>query len=215
MRSREHHCAAGKTLVSVLMSYLLLVSPLWATTILGMNIDEVAQGAELIFEGEVVEHNVRENAAGMIVTYVTFRIEELIKGEYDEPLLELKFTGGRLGGQIMEISGLRIPSPNEEGIYFVESVNRNLVNPLLGWSQGHYLIYEESGERRVSTVSDRPVTDVLSTRSVPIALRKPVSVIDGDTDPATGVVASSDTPGPDQALTTESFKAKIRALIDR
>jgi hypothetical protein len=215
MRSREHHCAAGKTLVSVLMSYLLLVSPLWATTILGMNIDEVAQGAELIFEGEVVEHNVRENAAGMLVTYVTFRIEELIKGEYDEPLLELKFTGGRLGGQIMEISGLRIPSPNEEGIYFVESVNRNLVNPLLGWSQGHYLIYEESGERRVSTVNDRPVTDVLSTRSVPIALRKPVSVIDGDTDPATGVVASSDTPGPDQALTTESFKAKIRALIDR
>jgi hypothetical protein len=215
MRSREHHCAAGKTFVSVLMSYLLLVSPLWATTILGMNIDEVAQGAELIFEGEVVEHNVRENAAGMIVTYVTFRIEELIKGEYDEPLLELKFTGGRLGGQIMEISGLRIPSPNEEGIYFVESVNRNLVNPLLGWSQGHYLIYEESGERRVSTVNDRPVTDVLSTRSVPIALRKPVSVIDGDTDPATGVVASSDTPGPDQALTTESFKAKIRALIDR
>ena len=215
MRSREHHRAAGKTFVSVLMSYLLLVSPLWATTILGMNIDEVAQGAELIFEGEVVEHNVRENAAGMIVTYVTFRIEELIKGEYDEPLLELKFTGGRLGGQIMEISGLRIPSPNEEGIYFVESVNRNLVNPLLGWSQGHYLIYEESGERRVSTVNDRPVTDVLSTRSVPIALRKPVSVIDGDTDPATGVVASSDTPGPDQALTTESFKAKIRALIDR
>lgn len=215
MRSREHHCAAGKTLVSVLMSYLLLVSPLGATTILGMNIDEVAQGAELIFEGKVVEHNVRENAAGMIVTYVTFRIEELIKGEYDEPLLELKFTGGRLGGQIMEISGLRIPSPNEEGIYFVESVNRNLVNPLLGWSQGHYLIYEESGERRVSTVNDRPVTDVLSTQSVPVALRKPVSVIDGDTDPATGVVASSDTPGPDQALTTESFKAKIRALIDR
>lgn len=215
MRSRERQCAAGKTLVSVLMSYLLLVSPLGATTILGMNIDEVAQGAELIFEGKVVEHNVRENAAGMIVTYVTFRIEELIKGEYDEPLLELKFTGGRLGGQIMEISGLRIPSPNEEGIYFVESVNRNLVNPLLGWSQGHYLIYEESGERRVSTVNDRPVTDVLSTQSVPVALRKPVSVIDGDTDPATGVVASSDTPGPDQALTTESFKAKIRALIDR
>ena len=198
MRSRERLCAANKTLISILMSYLLLVIPLGATTILGMNIDEVAQGAELIFEGKVVEHNVRENAAGMIVTYVTFRIEELIKGEYDEPLLELKFTGGRLGGQIMEISGLRIPSPNEEGIYFVESVNRNLVNPLLGWSQGHYLIYEQNGERRVSTVNDRPVTDVLSTQSVPVALRRPVSVIDGDTDPATGVVASSETLDPDQ-----------------
>ena len=214
MRFRERYCAANKTLVSVLMSYLLLISPLEATTILGMNIDEVAQGAELIFEGKVVEHNVRENTAGMIVTYVTFRIEELIKGEYDEPLLELKFTGGRLGGQIMEISGLRIPSPNEEGIYFVESVNRSLVNPLLGWSQGHYLIYERNGERRVSTVNDRPVTDVLSTQSVPVALRRPVSIIDGDTAPATGVVASSQTLDSDQGLTTESFKAKIRALVD-
>ena len=214
MRFRERYCTANKTLVSVLMSYLLLVSPLEATTILGMNIDEVAQGAELIFEGKVVEHNVRENTTGMIVTYVTFRIEELIKGEYDEPLLELKFTGGRLGGQITEISGLRIPSPNEEGIYFVESVNRSLVNPLLGWSQGHYLIYEQNGERRVSTVNDRPVTDVLSTQSVPVALRRPVSVIDGDTAPATGVVASSQTLDSDQGLTTESFKAKIRALVD-
>ena len=214
MRFRERYCAANKTLVSVLMSYLLLVSPLWATTILGMNIDEVAQGAELIFEGKVVEHNVRENAAGMIVTYVTFRIEELIKGEYDEQLLELKFTGGRLGERIMEVSGLRIPRPNEEGIYFVESVNRNLVNPLLGWSQGHYLIYEQNGERRVSTINDRPVTDILSTKSVPVALRRPVSVIDGDTDPATGVVASSQTLDSAQGLTTESFKAKIRALFD-
>ena len=213
MRSRERLCTANKTLISILMSYLLLVVPLGATTILGMNIDEVAQDAELIFEGKVVEHNVRKNAAGMIVTYVTFRIEELIKGEYDETLLELKFTGGRLGGQIMEISGLRIPSPNEEGIYFVESVNRNLVNPLLGWSQGHYLIYEQNGERRVRTVNDRPVTDVLSTQSVPVALRRPVSVIDGDTDPATGVVAPSQILDSDQALTTELFKAKIRALI--
>ena len=214
MHSIELNCVADKTLVSVLISCLLMVSPLGATTILGMSIDEVTKGAEIIFEGEVVEHNVRENDAGLIVTYVTFRIEELIKGEYDEHLLELKFTGGRLGEQIMEVSGLRIPSPNEEGIYFVESVNRNLVNPLLGWSQGHYLIYEQNGERRVSTVNDRPVTDVLSTQSVPVALRRPVSVIDGDTDPASGVVAPSQILDSDQALTTESFKAKIRALVD-
>ena len=214
MHFRDRNCVADRTLFSVLMSCLLMVSPLGATTILGMNIDEVAQGAEIIFEGKVVEHNIRENDGGMIVTYVTFRIEELIKGEYDEQLLELKFTGGKLGERIMEVSGLRIPSPNEEGIYFVESVNRNLVNPLLGWSQGHYLIYEQNGERRVSTVTDRPVTDILSTQSVPVALRRPVSFIDGDIDPATGVVAPSQIPDSDQALTTESFKAKIRALVD-
>ena len=57
------------------------------------------------------------------------------------------------------------PESQRRGHYFVESVNRNLVNPLLGWSQGHYLIYEQNGERRVSTVNDKPVTDVLSTQS--------------------------------------------------
>ena len=170
MHFRERYYVVYRTLVSVLMSCLLMVSPLGATTILGMNIDEVAQGAEIIFEGKVVEHNVRENDMGMIVTYVTFRIEELIKGEYYEQLLELKFTGGRLDEQIMEV--------------------------------------------RVSTVNDRPITDVLSTQSVPVALRRPVSFIDGDTAPATGVVAPSQILDSDQALTTESFKAKVRALFD-
>ena len=34
-----------------------------ATTILGMDIDAVAQGAELVFEGQVIQHNTQENAA--------------------------------------------------------------------------------------------------------------------------------------------------------
>ena len=214
MLAKYRNAAFEKTLVSVFVSCALLANPLRATTILAMNIDEVAQGAELIFEGKVVEHNVRENAAGMIVTYVTFSIEELIKGEFDETLLELKFTGGRRGDQIMKVSGLRIPKLNEEGIYFVESVYRNLINPLLGWSQGHYLIYEQNGERRVKTVDERFVTDILSTKSVPVALRRSANLIDGDTDPASGIVVPSQSINPDQALTTESFKTKIRALIN-
>ncbi|MED5312030.1 MAG: hypothetical protein VYD17_07135, partial [Pseudomonadota bacterium] len=66
MHFRERYYVAYRTLISMLMSCLLMVSPLGATTILGMNIDEVAQGAEIIFEGKVVEHNVRENDMGMI-----------------------------------------------------------------------------------------------------------------------------------------------------
>ncbi len=214
MLTRCQTRAIGITLVSALVNCALLSNPLGATTIFRMDIEEVVRGAELIFEGKVVERNVRENAAGMILTYVTFRIDELIKGEFEEPFLELKFTGGRLGDQIMEVSGLRMPNPDEEGIYFVESVYRNLVNPLLGWSQGHYLIYEINGKRRVRTVSERPVTDILSIQSVPTVLRRPATLIDGNTDAATGVVAPSQALGLDQALSAESFKTKIRALMD-
>ncbi|GIT23007.1 MAG: hypothetical protein CM1200mP40_26890 [Gammaproteobacteria bacterium] len=45
-----------------------------ATTILGMDIDKVANDAELIFEGEVILHETRQNSnTGIIHTYVTFQ----------------------------------------------------------------------------------------------------------------------------------------------
>ena len=41
-----------------------------ATTILGMDIDKVANDAELIFEGEVILHETRQNSnTGIIHTY--------------------------------------------------------------------------------------------------------------------------------------------------
>ncbi|MEC9223176.1 MAG: hypothetical protein VYE56_04730, partial [Pseudomonadota bacterium] len=43
-----------------------------ATTILGMDIDEIANQAELIFEGEVLVRETRQdNNTGIINTYVT------------------------------------------------------------------------------------------------------------------------------------------------
>ncbi|MCG8415453.1 MAG: hypothetical protein MI746_14645, partial [Pseudomonadales bacterium] len=82
------------------MLFMLSVPwPLTATTILGMDIDEVAGSAELVFEGQVLEHNVQENAAGMVVTYVTFQVNDVIKGDYSDSFLELKFAGGELNGQ--------------------------------------------------------------------------------------------------------------------
>ena len=104
-----------------------------ATTILGMDIDAVAQGAELVFEGQVIQHNTQENAAGMLVTYVTFEVRDVVKGSFSEQFLELKFTGGTLNGQVMEVSGLRMPALDEEGISFVDSIRRDLINPLIGW----------------------------------------------------------------------------------
>ena len=37
--------------------------------------------------------------------------------------------GGVFNGQIVQVSGMRIPEMAEQGIYFVESMSRDLINP--------------------------------------------------------------------------------------
>ncbi len=184
------------------------------TTILSMDIDDVAEGAELVFEGRVLEHNVQLNAAGIVVTFVTFQVNDVVKGDNPGTLLELKFTGGTLGGEVVDVSGLRIPRVDEQGIYFVESTSRDLINPLLGWSQGHYLIVNEEGERRVSTVNRQAVTDVMSYENVPRTIRRAPAIIDGDAGSAMGVVTDSRPFSFERALTVDEFKSRIREILE-
>ncbi len=205
-----------RKLAACCLALFVLCAPrlLMATTIAPMDIDELAAGAEFVFEGQVLEHNVQENAAGIIVTYVTFQVNDVVKGDYAEPFLELKFTGGKLGGEVVEVSGLRIPALDEQGIYFVESLTRDLINPLLGWSQGHFLVVNDNGERRVSTVTLQAVTDVQSYESVPSSLRRPRSYVDGNADSATGIVTNAMPFRFERALTVDEFKSRIRELLD-
>lgn len=185
-----------------------------ATTILGMDIDEVANGAEFIFEGEVIQHETQlDSGTGMINTFVTFAVRDVIKGAYSAASVELKFSGGTHNGQVVQISGLKIPSVGEQGIYFVESTTRDLINPLLGWSQGHFLIVEEAGERRVSTLDNKPVTDVSPVANIPPSIKKPLALVDGNSDAAAGVVTDVSPLRIEQAMTVDSFKSRIQGII--
>lgn len=200
-------------LVSALLSIVSL--PANGTTILGMDIDEVAQQAEFIFEGEVILSETRQDSGtGIISSYVTFAIRDVVKGDYDVDSVELKFMGGVFNGQIVEVSGLRIPQLGEQGIYFVESLSRDLINPLLGWSQGHFLIVEENGVRRVSTIDNKAVTEVESVSAIPAAIKKPQPLLEGNSDVAAGVMTESREIMIERALTVEEFKLRIADIIE-
>ena len=201
---------------------LLLCSCLWllqgsfvhATTLLGMDIDAVAADAELIFEGEVIQRETRlDQNSDLINTYVTFRVIDVIKGDYSGDSLELKFMGGAFDGQMVEISGLVMPTEGEQGIYFVESLNTDMINPLLGWSQGHYLIVDDEGVRRMSTVEHLPVVDVQSVTAIPLTIKKPQTVIEGNADAAVGVMTEDSALQIDRALTVDEFKSRIETIL--
>lgn len=186
-----------------------------ATTILGMDIDKVVADAEFIFEGEVILTETRQDSgSGIIRTYVTFTINDVLKGDDIGDSVELTFMGGAFNGEVVQVSGLRIPKEGEQGIYFVDSLNRNLINPLIGWSQGHFIIVEEDGDRRISTVDEKPVTDVQSVAAIPLAIKKPAGTIEGDSDVAAGVTTDSNALRFDRALSVPQFKAHILGIIE-
>ena len=186
-----------------------------ATTILGMDIDKLVKDAEFVFEGEVILHETRQDSnSGIVNTYVTFKINDVLKGDYSSDLIELKFAGGTFNNQVVEVSGLVIPKDGEQGIYFVESTSRNLLNPLLGWSQGHFLIQEVLGERRMRTIDQKPVIQIQAVSSIPPSIKKPQALIEGNGDVAAGVNVDISELPTERGLTVDEFKDSILELIE-
>lgn len=194
---------------------LLAFSSASATTILGMDIDKVVADAEFVFEGEVIHSETRKDGgSGIISTYVTFRIDDVLKGDYSGDSIELKFMGGVFDGEIVEVSGMRFPQLTEQGIYFVESLSRDLINPLIGWSQGHFIIVDDNGVRRINTADKQPVLEVQPVSSIPRSIRKPQALAEGRSDTAAGVMTDASPITVQRALTVDEFKSRITDLID-
>ena len=185
-----------------------------ATTVLGLDIDKVVADAEFVFEGAVINSETRQDSnSGIISTHVTFQINDIIKGDYSGDSIELKFMGGVFNGKIVQVSGMRIPEMAEQGVYFVESMSRDLINPLIGWSQGHFIIHDDNGTRRISTAGNQPVIEVEAVSAIPRSIKKPQSVVEGNTDIAAGVMTETSPIMIERALTVEDFKSRIADLL--
>ena len=133
-----------------------------ATTVLRVDMDYLVENSELIFEGKVLSHTPHWNANKTgIQTEITFRVIEILKGSVDESEVTLNFAGGAVDGINMSVSSMVYPNVGETGVYFVESLSRDLVNPLVGWAQGHYrVLRDDLGEERIVTEGDWPVLGV-------------------------------------------------------
>lgn len=187
-----------------------------ATTLLEMDIDSVADRAELIFLGNVLTSESIQNINGQYRTYVTFQVQEVLKGNYPGDSLELSFFGGNINGRGTVVSDLRRPEPGEAGIYFVESLSEDMINPLLGWSQGHFLIRnDQHGIARVTTNRREPVLEIQSMSDVPTLIRRPPGLVSGANSKAMGVLIEQEQEKIDRGLTVDQFKARIRRLLER
>jgi len=137
-----------------------------ATSVREVSMDELLQQSQFVFEGRVTAIEASQNSQKRIHTYVTFEITDIIKGEYPDNIITLRFLGGTVDDVTMVVSDMRLPQEGEHGIYFVESLERFQVNPLYGWSQGHFIVERDgTGSERVMTNRGLPVTGVMDYMS--------------------------------------------------
>ena len=210
----------ARTARALCATVLLAVSALaGASTLLRVSVDELTQRAEFVFEGEVVSVQAqRSGARGMISTFVTFNVIDTIKGSASVESIELKFLGGNLEGERLEVNGSRIPELGERGVYFVESLTQDLINPLLGWSQGQYLIQTEDGVEQVTSVNARPIVSVAAPRSAAAAAPGPATARSAArlrvaAEPTVAEGLNAGVRGSDEGLSPRAFKKQIRALL--
>jgi len=222
-------CATLRHTAALLRAFLFVMSlatSAYGTTLISLSVNSLSEQAEFVFEGEVISVEAqRSGNRGLVNTYVTFRVIDILKGNAGATDIELKFLGGSLNGEVLEVNGSRLPRLGEHGIYFVESLSRDLINPLLGWSQGHYLIKTVAGIESMTTVDAKPIiaispaeadsdpqTSGVSTGAAS-ARSRILSPLRIATDPnvAEGIVAID--RDSITGLSPDDFKREIRALI--
>lgn len=206
---------------------ILSASLAGATSIESLNGDELLDRAELVFEGEVLRVETKRLSPKLIVTQVEFEVLEVINGSYDAPQLTLKFVGGKVADMTMNVAEMIYPRLGEQGVYFVESVNKTLVNPLVGWSQGHFTYQrDQNAIKRVCTAHRNPIMSMdfealaVDERAVDHASHAEHSVnIKGAQESgfshgfSRGVRLARSARDIDDALTSQQFKEQIKNRV--
>jgi len=204
------------SLISVLL--LSLSVPAYATTVLQLSFEEVVGTAELIFEGRVTDVEAVQTGPRSIHTNVTFEVISVIKGDYADTRITLQFLGGEVDGRRLVVQGMQMPANGDTGIFFVESVQETLIHPLVGWTQGHFLLETDArGERRVLSADHAPVTGIAlavepQSDSYTESLNDALPVL-GDDGAARGVIVDHDLP-TESAMSAEDFRGQLQSVLD-
>ena len=134
-----------------------------ASTVIPPTFDQLVQQAEVIFQGTVT--NVRsvwegEGAQRHIDTYVTFQVQDNVKGSAGASYT-IRMLGGTVGDETMEVTDTPKFSVGDRDILFVEHNYEQFV-PLVGIKNGRFHVQrdEQTGRDVVLNGEGEPVRDL-------------------------------------------------------
>jgi len=154
-----------KTTRSLLLAFcaLLSFSTAQATTVIAPTFDELVSDAQLIFQGTVTNVKAEwlgEGGQRHIMSYVTFRVEDGIKGDAGSTYT-IRMLGGTVDGQTMEVSDSPKFAVGDRDILFVENNGSQFI-PLVGIKHGRFQVRhdEQTGTEVVLTHHGETLKDV-------------------------------------------------------
>jgi hypothetical protein len=159
-----------KLLITLWATAILAISTsLYATTIQKFTFEEMVELAALIIEAEVLDVSVIDTG-NVVYTNVLLAVNDVLKGENPGDYLELNFLGGESDEIAVLVSGQDIPLLGEKGFYFIEDLESKSVNPLIGWSQGHFrIITDAKGNETLLTDVQQEVMEVTDNKNTILA----------------------------------------------
>jgi hypothetical protein len=126
-----------------------------ATTVIPPTFDQLVDEAEMIFEGTVKETKSEWTGAGAdrhIVTYVTFKIEDPIKGALGADYT-IRMFGGTVDGHTIEATDTPKFKIGDRDILFVEKNGTQFI-PLVGIMHGRFRVQQDEVNAPESVAKD-------------------------------------------------------------
>lgn len=148
-----------------------LANCLLATSIQKFTFEELVERSQLIIEGRVVSV-LPLTKGNLVYTRVLMEVHDVLKGDNPGEFIELDFLGGEVDGNALNVSGQVIPFAGERGFYFIEDKSGNSVNPLLGWSQGHFRILTDAkGNESLETDVEQELFEITENKNTALAAK--------------------------------------------
>jgi hypothetical protein len=151
-----------KKISLVILSMLTFGVALKATTVIPPTFDELVSRAEVIFRGSVTDMRsqwIGEGAQRRIVTFVTFKVDDAIKGNPGASYT-IRMLGGTVDGRTMEVTDAPKFKKGDRDILFVEHNGEQFI-PLVGIMHGRFRVArEQDGREIVATNGGKPLRDV-------------------------------------------------------
>jgi hypothetical protein len=146
----------------LLIALLGAAATVRATTVIPPTFDQLVDQAEVIFQGSVTDVKsqwIGEGAERSIVSYITFKVEESLKGGAGQTYT-IRMLGGTVGEDTMEVSDAPRFHAGDRDIVFVENNGSQFV-PLVGIMHGRFHVRRnQAGKDVVTDNDDEPVRDV-------------------------------------------------------
>ena len=150
------------TYLLLVAGLILSVSSAQATSVIPPTFDELVDQAEIIFEGNVTDVRsqwVGEGAQRHIVSYVSFKVEDTVKGSPGKTYT-VRMLGGTVDGESMEISDAPKFQVSDRDIIFVQNNGSQFI-PLVGIMHGRFHVKRDQNGRDIVTTNEgEPLRDV-------------------------------------------------------